>query len=134
MVCGQVVSVTHHRFEPRGLTVQILHGRDFATEHTMVAILFQLSGKHQAGAIERENIEVVDHDCYTHALAENLDRLYVGKWASSHAKSNNVEGAGHSVAHHHVSKSVCYTLLEGEVFPRSPPTSQELKHPFGSMA
>lgn len=100
----------------------------------MVAVLLQLSGKHQAGAVERENIEVVDQDGNAHALAEDFHRLNVGKRASSHAKGDDVERAGHGVAHHHISESIGYALLEGEVFPCSPPACQQLEHPFSSMA
>ncbi|KAF3849499.1 hypothetical protein F7725_019218 [Dissostichus mawsoni] len=46
-------------------------------ENTVVTVLLQLSGKHQAGAVEGENIEVVHQDGNAHALAEDFHRLDV---------------------------------------------------------
>lgn len=134
VVCGQVMSVTHHGFKPRGLAVQVLHWGDLTTENAVVAVLLQLSSEHQARAIERENVKVIHQNGNTHALAEDFHRLNVCEGAGSHPEGDDVERAGHSVAHHHIGKSICHAFFEGEIFSSSSPTCQQLKHPFSPMA
>lgn len=134
VVRRQVVTVTHHGLKPSGLAVQILHRGDLAAEDAVIAVLLQLSGKHQAGAIEREHVEVVHQDCYTHALAKDLHRFNVGERTGTHAEGDNIERAGHGVTHHHVSERICHPLLEGQTLSGSSPACQKLEHTLCSMS
>lgn len=128
------MAITHHGFEPRGLPIQVFYRRDFAAENTVVAVLLQLASKHQTGAIEGEDIEVIHQDGHAHALAEHLHRLDVGEWTGTHAKSDNIQWAGHGVAYHHISKCICHSLFEGKTLPGPSPASEELEHSFGSVS
>lgn len=91
VVRGEIMAITHHGLEPRGLAVQVFDRWNLAAENTVVAVLLKLAGKHQAGAVKRKDVKVIDQDGHAHALTEHLDRLDVGERTGTHAKRNNVE-------------------------------------------
>lgn len=91
MVCGEIMAIAHHGLEPCGLAVKILYRGDLAAEHAVISVLLQLAGKHQTGAVEGEDVEVIDQYGYAHALAEHLYGLNVGERTGAHAKSDDVQ-------------------------------------------
>lgn len=128
-----LVPITHHCLEPHGFAVQVLCRRDLTAKNAVVAVLLQLACEDQTGAKEGENVEVIQQNGDTHVLTEDLHSLYVCEWAGTHAKGDEVQGAGHGIGDHHVRIGICHPVFEGQIFFGSPPSRQKLKHSFSSM-
>lgn len=134
LVMGRLlVAVAHHGLEPNGLPLQVLGGRDLATEDAVVAILLQLPSEDQAGAKEGEDIEIVQQDGDTHILAEDFHSLDVGERTGSHAKGYEVQRAGHCVGDHDIRVGISNPVFEWQAFSGTAPTGQEFENAFCSM-
>lgn len=103
LVVGSVLmAIVHHGLEPHRFPVQVFCRGDFAAEDAVVPVLLQLASKDQAGAKEREDVEVVQQDGDTHVLAEDFYSFDVGERACPHAEGYEIQGARHRVGDHDI--------------------------------
>lgn len=102
VVRGVMMAIIHHGLEPHRFPVQVFCRGDFTAEDAVVPVLLQLASKDQAGAKEREDVEVVQQDGDTHILAEDFYSFNVGERARPHAEGYEIQGACHGVGDHDI--------------------------------